>query len=112
MELFATGRSRLVPSVSPRLHERQALKLATSPQGVNSHRQTATANCGPVFLTLPTALPTGQTFSALSEHALSSASNSSSVAASSPSHFGQSLSARMAGILLCSSAIMSLGAHV
>ncbi len=50
----------------------------------------------PVFLTLPTALSTGHISNPASGHGLSSANNSSSVAGSSPSQFGQSLAAQCA----------------
>jgi len=43
---------------------------------------------------------------------LSNASNSCSLAGSSPSHFGQSFSARMTGIRSCSSPIALFGSHV
>jgi hypothetical protein len=45
-----------------------------------------------MFRTLPTALSTGQIFNASSGHGFSNAYNSSGVADSSPSHFGQSAS--------------------
>jgi hypothetical protein len=69
-------------------------------------------NSGPLFLTLPTLLSTRQIFSQSSGHGRSGANNSSWVADSSPSHFGQSLSARITGIRLWISAIASFGGQV
>ena len=69
-------------------------------------------NCGPLFFTLPTALSTSQIFNASSGHGLSIINNSLSVAGSSPSHFGQSASARTTGIRSCNSPIALLGAQV
>jgi hypothetical protein len=69
-------------------------------------------NSGPVLRTLPTLLSTRQIFSRSSGQGRSSASNSCSVAGSSPSHFGQSLLARMTGMRLWISAIASFGAQV
>ncbi len=46
-----------------------------------------------MFLGLPTILSTGQIFNTSSGHGLSDASNSCSLAGSSPNHFGQSFSA-------------------
>jgi hypothetical protein len=54
---------------------------------------------------------TGQIFNASPGHGLSNASKSCSLAGSSPSHFGQSLSARMTG-MSCSSPIALFGSHV
>jgi hypothetical protein len=48
-------------------------------------------------------------FNTLSGHGLSNASNSCSLARSSPNHFGQSISARMTGIRSCSSPIAWFG---
>jgi hypothetical protein len=54
-------------------------------------------NSAPLFFTLPTCLPTGHILRTSSGQGLSIAIRSSSLAGSSPSHFGQSLSARMIG---------------
>jgi hypothetical protein len=81
------------------------------PSGRAAH-QSGIANCGPLFLTLPTILFTGQIFSDSSGQGLSIANNPSSAAGSSPSHLGQSGSLRMTGIRLCNSPITLLGPHV
>jgi len=70
------------------------------------------ARCGPLFLTWPTILPTGQIFSDASGLGLSGATSSSSAAGVSPSHFGQSASSTITGIRSCNSPIASLGPQV
>jgi hypothetical protein len=65
------------------------------PGPIRATAQSGIANCGPLFLTLPTILFTGQIFTDSSEQGLSIASNSSSAAGSSPSHLGQSGSLRI-----------------
>ncbi len=64
--------------------------IVTSSSIMNGYADSGRTSSGPVFFTLPTALPTRQILSTSSGHGLSSAINSSSVAGSSPSHFAQS----------------------
>jgi hypothetical protein len=86
----------------------RALVLELQSSGSSSGR----IKSGPVLRTLPILLSTGQIFSHSSGHGRSSASNSCSVAGSSPSYIGQSLSPKMTGMRLWISAMALFGSHV
>src|ERR1035437_62214 len=60
--------------------------------------QTGNASSAPLLRTLPTFLSTGHILNQSFGHGRSSATSSSFVAGSSPSHFDQSASSRMTGI--------------